>query len=63
MNGRCLFYLSTFTTALRYKGIYIEVVVAKLCPTLANSWDLACQVPLSTGFPGKNTRVDCRVFL
>ena len=38
-------------------------LVAKLCPTLSNSWNLAHQVPLSTGFPGKNTRVDCHVFL
>ena len=26
-------------------------LVAKLCPTLATPWSVACQAPLSVGFP------------
>ena len=26
-------------------------------------WTVACQIPLSMGFPGKNTRVDYHVLL
>ena len=26
-------------------------LVAKLCPTLVTPWSVACQVPLSVGFP------------
>jgi len=27
------------------------VLVAKSCPTLATPWSVACQAPLSVGFP------------
>ena len=38
-------------------------LVAKLYPTLSNSWNVAHQAPLSTGFPGKNSGVGCHVLL
>ena len=28
-------------------------LVAKLCPTLVTPWTVACQAPLSMGFPRK----------
>ena len=34
-------------------------VVAQSCPTLCNPLDVACQVPLSMDFPGKNIEVGC----
>ena len=38
-------------------------LVAKSCPTLATPWTVACQVPLSMEFPGRNTVVDCHFLL
>ena len=38
-------------------------LVAKLCLTLATSWTVACQAPLSWDFPGKNTGVGCPFLL
>ena len=29
----------------------VECLVAQLCPTLCNPWTVACQAPLSMGFP------------
>ena len=29
-------------------------LVAKWCPTLATPWIIACQAPLSMGFPGQD---------
>ena len=29
-------------------------LVAKWCPTLATPWIIACQAPLSVGFPGQD---------
>ena len=37
--------------------------VAKLCPTLAAAWTLACQAPLFLGFSGKNAGMDCHFLL
>ena len=33
--------------------------VAQLCPTVCDSWAVACQPPLSMGFPGKDTGAGC----
>ena len=33
------------------------------CIWLASPWTVACQAPLSMGFPGKNTGVDCHSLL
>ena len=39
-------------------------LVSKLCPTfLWPAWTVVRQVPLSIGFPGKNTRVVCHFLL
>ena len=38
-------------------------LVAKSCPTLATPWTVACQAPLSMGFSGKNSGVDCHFLL
>ena len=38
-------------------------LVAKSCPTLATPWTVACKVPLSMDFPGKNTGVGCHFLL
>ena len=38
-------------------------LVTKSCPTLATPWTVACQVPLSMEFPGRNTVVDCHFLL
>ena len=39
-------------------------LVAKLCPTLATPWTVACQAPLCQwDFPGKNTGVGCHFLL
>ena len=40
-----------------------KVLVVKSCPTLANPGTIACQGPLSWGFPGKNTGVGCHSLL
>ena len=31
--------------------------------SFATSWAVACQAPLSMGFPGKNTAVGCHLLL
>ena len=38
-------------------------LVAKLCLTLVGPGTIALQAPLSMGFSGKNTRVDCHFLL
>ena len=38
-------------------------LVARSCPTLVTAWTIACQAPLSMGFPGKNTGVCCHFLL
>ena len=38
-------------------------VVTKSCLTLATPWTVAHQVPLSRGFPGKNTGVNSHFLL
>ena len=38
-------------------------LVAKSCPTLVTPWTVACQAPLSMGFPRKNTGVVCHFLL
>ena len=38
-------------------------LVAKSCPTLANSWTVSCHAILSMGFSGKNTGVGCHFLL
>ena len=38
-------------------------LVAKSCPTLVTPWTLAFQVPVSMGFPSKNTEVSCYFLL
>ena len=43
--------------------LLIGGLVAKSCPTLATPWTVACQAPLSMGFSGKNTGVDCHFLL
>ena len=48
----------------RYIGhVVVGGLVAKSCPTLATPWTVACQVPLSMEFPGRNTVVDCHFLL
>ena len=37
--------------------------VAKLCPTCATPWTVACQAPLLMNSPGKNTGVGCHFLL
>ena len=37
--------------------------MAKSCPTLVTPWTVAHQVPLSIGFPSKNTGVGCHFLL
>ena len=47
--GNCVSY----KTEVQVKSLaqdLVVVVVAKSCPTLANSWTVACQAPLSMGF-------------
>ena len=38
-------------------------LISQLCLTFATQWTAACHAPLSMGFPGKNTGVDCRSLL
>ena len=38
-------------------------LVTKSCLTLVTPWTIACQAPLSMGFPGKNTGVGCYFLL
>ena len=35
---------------------------AKSCPILVTPWTVACQAPLSIGFPGQNTGVGSHFF-
>jgi len=37
-------------------------VGAKSCPILVTPWTVACQAPLSMGFPGQNTGVGSHFF-
>ena len=37
-----------------YPHFVVVVLVAKLCLTLSTPWTVACQVPLSMGFPRQN---------
>ena len=40
---------------MRFQQVNMVVVVKSLksCPTLATTWTVACQVPLSVGFPSQ----------
>ena len=40
---------------MRFQQVNMVVVVKSLksCPTLATTWTVACQVPLSIGFPSQ----------
>ena len=37
--------------------------VIKSCPTLETPWAVACQAPLSMGFPSRNTEMHCHFLL
>ena len=36
-------------------ALVVMVSITKLCPTLVTRWIVACQAPLSTGVPGKES--------
>ena len=54
-----------YTTKICSSGSNLQCggLVAKLCTTLATTWTLACQAPLSLGFSGKNAGTDCHFLL
>jgi len=54
-----------YTTKICSSGSNLQCggLVAKLYPTLATTWALACQPPLSLGFSGKNAGMDCHFLL
>ena len=54
-----------YTTKICSSGSNLQCggLVAKLCTTLATTWTLACQAPLSLGFSGKNAGMDCHFLL
>ena len=37
--------------------VMVNVLVAQSCSTICDPWTVACQAPLSMGFPGKSTGV------
>ena len=41
----------------------VKVLVAQSCQLFVTPWTVACQAPLSMGFPGKNTGVGCQFLL
>ena len=41
----------------------VNVLVAQSCQLFVTPWTVACQAPLSMGFPGKNTGVGCQFLL
>ena len=43
--------------------VVIVWLVAKSYPTLCDPWTVACQSPLSMGFPSKNTGMGCYFLL